>query len=205
MTAPPVPGPQLKAALRRQVLERRRAVHAARHVHAAADLAQRVAGEIHGLGNKIAGYWPIGEELDCRPALAALRAAGAEVALPVVEGPGEVLFFRTWHPGDPLDSGPFGTSHPSRRAAVIAPTILLLPVLAFDHTGQRLGYGAGYYDRTIAALRRERTIVTVGLAYDEQEVDAVPVGRHDQSMDAVITDRRTLWFNPAAKARLSGG
>ena len=81
----------------------------------------------------------------------------------------------------------------------MTPTTLLLPLIAFDNKGHRLGYGAGYYDRTIAALRRERMVLAIGIAYDAQEVEAVPVDVHDQCMDAVITERRTLWFNEAAR------
>jgi 5-formyltetrahydrofolate cyclo-ligase len=189
----------LKAAMRRAVLAQRREAHVARGEIAAAALAQRVTAEVPAANNTIAGYWPLGHEIDIRPTLAAFKDAGAEVALPVVAGQGQVLIFRSYTPGDALDSGPFGTAHPSVRASVVAPTVLLLPLIAFDLTGQRLGYGAGYYDRTVAALRIERRILIVGVAYDEQEVAAVPVDGHDQSMDAVVTDRRTLWFNSAAK------
>ena len=189
----------LKAAMRRAVLAQRRVAHAARGPRAAEDLARRVTAEVAAAGNKIAGYWPLGDEIDCRPTLAGLKHAGADVALPVVAGQGQVLIFRAWAPGDALESGPFGTAHPSGRAAVVAPDILLLPLIAFDATGQRLGYGAGYYDRTVAALRKERGVTVIGVAYDEQEVAAVPVDGHDQSMDAVMTDSRTVWFNTAAK------
>lgn len=190
---------QLKAAMRRAVLAQRRAAHGVRGKSAATALAQRVTEAVPASGSKIAGYWPLGDELDCRPTLAALKAAGAEVALPVVAGQGQVLIFRTWTPGDALESGPFGTSHPTVRAALVTPDVLLLPLIAFDLTGQRLGYGAGYYDRTVAAFRKERPVTVIGIAYDEQEVAAVPIDEHDQTMDAVITDSRTLWFNGAAK------
>ena len=191
---------QLKTAMRRAVMAQRRTAHGARAAAAvAAALAQRVAEAVPAAGSKVAGYWPLGDELDCRPALAALKAAGAEVALPVVAGQGRVLIFRAWAPGDALESGPFGTSHPTVRAALVAPNILLLPLIAFDLTGQRLGYGAGYYDRTVAAFRKERPVTVIGVAYDEQEVAAVPIDEHDQTMDAVITDSRTIWFTGAAK------
>ncbi len=201
MTGPTaVSSTELKAAQRRDLMARRRGVHAARKDQAAADLAARVATEIPTAGNTIAGYWPLGDEIDCRPALAVLKAAGAGVALPVVAGQGQVLLFRSWCPGDQLEPGPFGTAHPTPRATVVAPNILLLPLIAFDATGHRLGYGAGYYDRTVAALRKDRQILVVGIAYDEQEVAAVPTDRHDQRMDAVITDRRTLVVNEAFRA-----
>ncbi len=196
MTSPnAVPAAELKAKLRRVVMARRRETHIARNAQAAPELAKRLVTEIAPHGKTIAGYRPLGEELDCRPALEALRAVGATVALPVVAGQGQVLIFRNWLPGDTLEPGPFGTFHPTTRAALAAPSILLLPLIAFDGTGQRLGYGAGYYDRTISALRQSGQILAVGIAYDEQEVETVPTDPHDQRMDAVITDRRTLWFN----------
>ena len=181
-------------------MARRRGVHDLRQVEGAQNLAANVAVEIPAAGNIIAGYWPLGDEIDCRPALGALKLAAAQVALPVVAGQGQVLLFRSWCPGDELQPGPFGTAHPTPRAGVIVPNILLLPLIAFDATGHRLGYGAGYYDRTVADMRQDRAIVVVGIAYDEQEVEAVPADRHDQRMDAVITDRRTLIFTEAFRA-----
>jgi 5-formyltetrahydrofolate cyclo-ligase len=128
-------------------------------------------------------------------------AGGGIVGLPVVAGQGQVLIFREWFKGDRLEPGPFGTAHPSARAAIIDPDILLLPLVAFDKTGHRLGYGAGYYDRTVSVLRAQRSILTIGVGYDEQEIDAVPAGSHDQKLDGLITDKRVVWFNSDAKAR----
>lgn len=193
-----------KVQQRRAALKRRKDAHAARATDAAAALTVRALTAFKTQDFSIAGYWPLGDEIDCRPLLAALKSTGAQVALPVVAGQGQVLIFRIWTPGDALDQGPFGTAHPGIRAAVVVPRVLLVPLIAFDAAGNRLGYGAGYYDRTIAALRRaalnnEGAITAIGLAYDEQEVDAVPAEAHDQHLDAVMTDRRTLWFNEAAK------
>ena len=189
----------LKAQLRRTVMARRKEVHAQEGGKAAADVQRRVCEAIPSKGQKIAGYWPLGCEIDCRPALEGLINNGAQVGLPVVAGQGQVLIFRCWQPGVILDVGPFGTWHPTPRAPLLAPTVLLLPLIAFDNTGHRLGYGAGYYDRTIAALRQDRALLMIGIAYDAQEVEVVPVDSHDQRMDAVITERRTLWFNEAAR------
>lgn len=184
-----------KAVLRRAMLERRRLVHRETGADAARAVAEHILAEIDPKGKNIAGYWPLGDELDCRPALAALVAAGATVALPVVACQGHALVFRTWAPGDALEQGPFGTMHPSARAPVVCPQIILVPLIAFDLTGQRLGYGAGYYDRTINALRTKGQLTAIGLAYDAQRVDAVPADVHDQELDAVITGSGTLWFN----------
>src|SRR4051812_47784154 len=180
--------------MRRDMLARRRGVHGARSVAAAAEVRARVLTALPPTSQIIAGYWPLGDELDCRPALGGLCEHGRTVALPVVAGQGLVLIFRTWLAGEAMEPGPFGTSHPTARAAVVEPDTLLLPLIAFDRRGHRLGYGAGYYDRTVGALRRQRSVLTIGLAYDEQEVDEVPAATHDQAMDAIITDRRTLWF-----------
>jgi 5-formyltetrahydrofolate cyclo-ligase len=186
--------PDAKAALRRVVLARRRDTHAVRGDRAGHELRDRVLAEIKPRGKIIAGYWPLGDEIDPRPTLVALGEAGGQMALPAVAGQGMVLIFRGWRNGDALESGPFGTAHPPARAPIVDPDTLLLPLIAFDAGGNRLGYGAGYYDRTVAALRRQRKMLVVGIAYDEQEVSEVPVGPHDQRLDGVITDRRTLWF-----------
>ena len=162
-------------------------------------MAGRVISDIPARGKTIAGYWPLGTEIDCRPVLESFKTLGTVVVLPVVSGQGEVLIFRSWSPGDTLEQGPFGTWHPNMRADIVAPDIILTPLMAFDTNGIRLGYGAGYYDRTLAALRRDRPILTIGLAYDEQQIDALPADTHDQKMDAVVTDRRTLWFNESSK------
>ena len=188
-----------KSALRRLALAKRKETHGLRKHDAAKAVCRRLVAEVAPKNKIIAGYWPLGDELDCRPVLEALKAHGADVALPVVAGQGQVLIFRAWRPGDTLDPGPFGTAHPGLRAPVVAPTILLLPLVAFDGTGHRLGYGAGYYDRTVARLRTERSVMAIGIAYDEQEVEAVPTDGHDQRMDAVMTDRRTIWFNESMK------
>ena len=184
-----------KSALRRAILERRRAAHRNDCNGAADAVAQRIANDIETKGKIIAGYWPLGDELDCRPALEALSDAGAHVALPVVAGQGQVLIFRAWKPGDTLDQGPFGTMHPGMPAAIVCPQVLLIPLIAFDPDGNRLGYGAGYYDRTISSLRAKGDLTAVGLGYDCQRVDVVPVDTHDQPLDAVLTPTNTLWFD----------
>jgi 5-formyltetrahydrofolate cyclo-ligase len=201
-----------KMALRRAMLERRRAAHLAQAQEAALALSANVIAELDLKGKNIAGYWPLGDEIDCRPALEASSKAGAIVALPVVAGQGQVLIFRAWRPGDVLEQGPFGTMHPNVRSPVVCPQILLVPLIAYDLEGGRLGYGAGYYDRTIANLRAQgpardgahaaparegahpARVTAIGLAYDVQRVDAVPVDAHDQPLDAVITNSGTIWF-----------
>jgi 5-formyltetrahydrofolate cyclo-ligase len=131
----------------------------------------------------VAGYWPIGSEIDPRPALLALAARGAILALPETTAPGEALRLRLWTPGETLQLGRFGTSHPS--GAIVAPDLVLVPLLAFDRSGQRLGYGGGYYDRTLAIEPRPYAI---GCAYAAQERAGLPVEPHDIRLDAIATE-----------------
>ncbi len=140
----------------------------------------------------VSGFLPINGEIDVRPLLAALGARGHSVALPVVLARRQPLAFREWADGAPLEDGPFGTRHPGGDAATIAPDVLLVPLLAFDRSGGRLGYGGGYYDRTLAALRRTKPVLAVGVAYGEQEVPDVPCDSDDQPLDWVVTDREAI-------------
>lgn len=143
----------------------------------------------------VAGYWPMGNELDIRPALEAMHARGRSVGLPVVRGRGWPLAFRSWTPGDALLSGGFGTSVPAPDRAEVLPGLLLVPLLGFDRRGHRLGYGGGFYDMTIAALRGGGSGVTaVGVAFAVQEVDALPVEDFDQRLDAIVTERECMVF-----------
>lgn len=131
----------------------------------------------------VSGFWPIGDEIDIRPLLAALDARGHAICLPETPKRGVPLIFRRWRPGEALVPGRFGTSHPTGDA--VAPDFVLVPLLAFDRRGHRLGYGAGYYDRTLAALPGA---FRLGCAYASQEVDEVPAGPHDARLDAVATE-----------------
>jgi 5-formyltetrahydrofolate cyclo-ligase len=143
-------------------------------------------------GAIVAGYWAIGDELDLGPTLTALAARGDRLALPVTGRRGSALVFRQWVPGEPLESGPMGTSHPRPSAPAVTPTVLLIPLLAFDARGARLGYGAGFYDRTLAALRAAGPVAAWGIAFDEQEEPEVPIDSRDQPLTGIITDRRVI-------------
>ncbi|MBL8644868.1 MAG: 5-formyltetrahydrofolate cyclo-ligase [Rhodospirillaceae bacterium] len=184
-----------KIELRRSALAARNEVFKARGAEAATALAAKVAGIKRRAPHVIiAGYWPLGSEIDCRPALYDLHKEGWGIALPVAGARGDRLVFRQWTPGTALEAGPFGTSHPGPSAPVVEPDIILVPLLAFDLKGNRLGYGAAYYDRTLHALRAVRRIEAWGFAFDEQEVPSVPVEASDQKLDGMITDRRLLRF-----------
>src|SRR6202011_6370566 len=121
-----------------------------------------------------------------------LAAAGARLALPVVAGRGKPLIMRAWGFGEPLAAGVWGIREPKPAAPVLAPDIVIVPLLAFDRAGQRIGYGAGYYDLTLARLRAAKTIVAVGLAFAAQEVPAVPFTPRDEPLDLVLTEEEVI-------------
>jgi 5-formyltetrahydrofolate cyclo-ligase len=139
-------------------------------------------------GAVVAGYWPMGDELDPRPLMAALAANGCRLALPVVAARATPLSFRAYHFGDVLEPGPHGTVHPAAAAPPVTPDVLLVPMLAFDRGCFRLGYGGGYYDRTLESLRVRAQVRAIGLAFAAQEVAAVPRDGHDQRLDAIATE-----------------
>jgi len=134
-------------------------------------------------GAVVAGFWPMGSEIDIRPLLAALDARGHPIALPETPPVGNPLIFRLWHPGAAMLPGRFGTTRPV--GAVARPDWLFVPLLGFDRRGHRLGYGGGYYDRTLAILPGA---VAVGCAFACQEVDAVPATEYDARLRAVATE-----------------
>lgn len=136
----------------------------------------------------VAGYWPMRSEIDPRPLMLAFAARGAQLALPVVAARDAPLVFRVWRNGDALIAGPHDTCHPLHAAPQAVPDIVLVPLAAFDRRGHRIGYGGGYYDRTLAALRAAREIVAVGVAFAVQEVETVPASPHDALLDLVLTD-----------------
>jgi len=139
-------------------------------------------------GVVVAGYWPIVTELDVRPLMARLDERGVVCALPVLLAADAPLAFRRWRPIDPLEPGPLGTSHPTADAPVVDPDVVLVPLLAFDAEGYRLGQGGGYYDRTLAELAARRSIVTVGVGFAVQRMDRVPRLEHDRRLDWVVTE-----------------
>jgi 5-formyltetrahydrofolate cyclo-ligase len=121
-----------------------------------------------------------------------LAEAGAKLALPVVAGRGKPLMMRAWQWGDPLAAGVFGLREPSAAAAEVEPDILLVPLLAFDRAGHRIGYGAGYYDLTLARLRARKKVTAIGIAFAAQEVPAIPKTRRDEPLDFVLTEREVI-------------
>ncbi len=139
-------------------------------------------------GLVVAGYAPIGSEIDPWPWMQVLADAGAVTALPVMREELEPLIFRRWTEGDPLQTGRYEVREPMDSAPVVRPDVMLVPLLAYDRRGHRLGYGAGYYDRTISDLLASGRLWTIGLAYAAQEVDRVPVDGFDQALDLIVTE-----------------
>ncbi len=170
-----------KAALRVAAAQRRAALAVAA---AGEQLAEHVLrGYPPAPGAVVAGYWPMQSEIDVRPLMLALVARGHVLVLPEVTPRGQALVFREWSPGEALVRGLWNTMHP--QGEVRAPTFVLVPLLAFDGAKNRLGYGGGYYDRTLAALPGA---VALGCAFAGQQVASVPVDAHDRVLDAVATE-----------------
>ena len=148
-----------------------------------------VTSNIIAKGSKIAVYWPLGDELDPMPILNAFHTLGHPMALPVMLGTAKPLIFRSWKPQDTLNEADFGTKEPQDKALAIEPDVILAPLLAFDRSGYRLGYGGGFYDRTLAALEAEgHSCISLGIAYDEQEVQHVPIGPYDRQLTGILTN-----------------
>ncbi len=186
-----------KAGLRVMALKRRAAIDGSERAAAA-----RAAGE-HFLANVtltpgqvVAIYWPIRDELDSKYLLTRLMDAGQPVCLPVVLGEGLPLELRLWEEGAPLYPAGFGTLAPDDAAPVVEPDVIVMPLLGFDKEGTRLGYGGGYYDRTLGRLGKRPRLV--GLAYAFQELDHIPREPHDIPLSAVVTEAGYRQFGGTA-------
>ena len=151
-------------------------------------------------GAPLAGYLPIRTEIDPRPAMAAHRGT---VGVPVIAGAGQPLTFRAWTPEAPLIPGPFGAFVPE-TGAEITPRVLIVPLVAFDRRGYRLGYGGGFYDRTLERLRAAGPVTAIGFAFATQELDAVPVEPSDQPLDLIVTETGPILPPPRDSLRDPG-
>jgi 5-formyltetrahydrofolate cyclo-ligase len=186
----------LKANLRREAGARRKQAHAA-HPHAGLAWMQHFKQAVEvPAGAAVSGFWPMGEEIDVRPLLMQLHASGHPIGLPVVVKKGEPLIFRQWHPAMALVSGGFGTEVPPHSAPEVAPQVLIVPLLAFDAEGYRLGYGGGFYDRTLDKLRTGSAAdpLAVGVAFSAQHVMRVPRDDYDQPLDWIVTEKAAHHF-----------
>lgn len=160
----------------------------AAHADAFADLSA---------GSVIAGYWPKGAEVDVRYLLDRLESLGHSLALPVMQGPERPLIFRRWKRGDDLVPGPFHVQEPMEDSPQVTPDLLLVPLLAFDAEGWRLGYGGGFYDRTLDELRANPQVRSVGVAFNAQQVPEIPHDDFDRRLDGVLTETGLVWVEKA--------
>lgn len=178
---------------RKTAAKNRKVLHAALP-NAGRDLAEHVRAGLPSLGLDASGktvsvFWSMGSEIDTLPLLQALNDAGIATALPVVVKKASPLVFRAWAPEDQLVDGGFGTSVPEPMAPEVRPDVLIVPLLAYDNDGYRLGYGGGFYDRTLEMLRRDHPgVIAVGVAFSGQRVDTVTRGPHDQPLDWIATE-----------------
>jgi 5-formyltetrahydrofolate cyclo-ligase len=192
MTATPID--QLKSELRKSALARREAMPAAERQAAAGAIAGRFFPLPIGPGVTVSGFSPLKSEINPLPLMRTLADAGAKLALPVVAGRGKPLIMRAYTFGQELNAGVWGIREPKDDAPEVDPDILIVPLAAFDRRGNRIGYGAGYYDMTINRLRARKPVTAVGIAYAAQEVPDVPVTERDARLDLVLTEHETIDF-----------
>ncbi|ARO15180.1 5-formyltetrahydrofolate cyclo-ligase [Ketogulonicigenium robustum] len=178
----------MKAAARAAAAQRRADAHAAAPADAAAHL-QSVLADF--AGQTISGYVPIRTEIDLMPALLAAHGAGSTICLPVIDAPATPLRFRAWQPGGALAAGALNTQEPA-EGAFVRPDVVVLPLLAFATDGRRLGYGGGFYDRTLHALRAAGPVIAIGFAYDAQLDEDLPIDPNDQPLDLIVTETRII-------------
>ena len=176
-----------KAAVRSAALARRKSAFEAATPQQSGRLSEVLARH---RGVPIAGYSPMRTEIDPIPALTQAADEGP-VAMPVITGAGQPLEFRQWHPGCEMVPGPFGASVPATGPR-LRPEIIVVPLVAFDRRGGRLGYGGGFYDRTLEQLRSAGPVLAIGFAFAEQEAEALPLEPTDQPLDLIVTDRRVI-------------
>jgi 5-formyltetrahydrofolate cyclo-ligase len=182
----------LKTELRKAALARRDALGADVRAAAAQAIAARPFPMPVPPGAIVSGFMPLKSEINPLPLMRTLADAGAKLALPVVAGKGRPLIMRAFTFRDVLASGVWGIREPKPEAPEVFPDILLVPLLAFDRSGHRIGYGAGYYDMTITALRARKSVAAVGIAFGAQEVAQVPSTPRDARLDLVLTEREVI-------------
>ena len=176
-----------KAAQRKAAYAARKQAHENAAMSAQAIRDHFLAGRLHTGAAVISGYRPIRTEIDPTPLMCALHAAGHRICVPVIEAADTPLAFREWHPDSVMKTGAFGAEIPE-SGAWLEPDLLLAPLLAFDAHGWRLGYGGGFYDRTLQGLRASKKVRAVGVAYSAQQVDRVCTEPTDQVLDAILTE-----------------
>jgi len=183
---------QKKTEIRAAALARRDALPAVERAAAAEQIAAREFPVAITPGVIVSGFMPLKSEINPLPLMKKLATSGARLALPAIQGRGHPLIMRAYVFGDELARGQWGIREPGPDAPEVAPDIVIVPLAAFDRTGNRIGYGAGYYDMTLAALRAKKNITAVGIAFAAQEIDQVPVTPRDERLDLVLTERGVI-------------
>ena len=195
---------QKKAALRQEMKARRATLQQKVGASAPRQIASRLLmlPEMAGAVQKgikaernessiVAGFYPIQSEIDCLFLLKALNAVQWRCALPVMSGVSKHLAFKEWDLVEELKEGAYGTREPLSDMLYVMPDVVLVPLLAFDETGHRLGYGGGYYDRTLDIYREKgHPFIAIGVAFEGQKQDRLPVGAHDQPLDIIVTEEK---------------
>jgi 5-formyltetrahydrofolate cyclo-ligase len=181
-----------KAALREAALALRDALPAAERQVAAEVIAARAFPATIKPGAIVSGFSPMKTEINPIPLLRKLGESGAQLALPAIAGRGKPLIMRAWKFGDPFNAGQWGIREPVPEAQEVAPDILIVPLACFDRAGHRIGYGAGYYDMTIKALRARKKVIAIGVAFAVQEIPMVPATERDERLDLVLTEREVI-------------
>lgn len=188
----------MKRALRKEALARRDALDAFWRIEASLEMAETARDHIAmEPGTIVSGFWPMRSEVDVRPMMFALRERGARLCLPAILDKTTIVFRELVRGGALVDMG-FGTSGPGEEAETLDPSVMLVPLAAFDRRGHRIGYGAGYYDRAIAALQANGGAPRlIGIAFDCQEVAMVPDEPHDVVIDEILTESGLRGFGRA--------
>jgi 5-formyltetrahydrofolate cyclo-ligase len=181
-----------KAAIRREAKARRDALPPDVRAAAAQAIAARPFPVAVTPGAIVSGFMPMKSEINPVPLMRTLADAGAQLALPAIAGRGQPLAMRAYAFGQPLAAGVWGIREPMPDAPEVLPDIVLVPLLAFARSGHRIGYGAGYYDMTITALRAGKTVLAVGVAFAAQEIASVPTTPRDARLDLVLTEREVI-------------
>jgi 5-formyltetrahydrofolate cyclo-ligase len=181
-----------KERLRRDAIVRRDALPANARMAAAEAIAARAFPIAVAPGMLVSGFMPLKSEISPLPLMHKLATVGAELALPRIVARGSPLSMRAWEFGAPLDRGQWGIREPPPDAPEVEPDILLVPLLAFDRAGYRIGYGAGYYDMTLARLRARKPVTAVGIAFAAQEVPEIPKTPGDERLDLVLTEHEVI-------------
>lgn len=188
--------PSNKALLRQELLRQRNLMPESERQRASHAICQSLAKlPLLSEAETIAAFWPIRSEVDLSALLTAWAAQGKRIALPVMRPDG--LIFRHWHPEASVQEKAFGIVEPEPDNEEISPSILLVPLVGFDRSRNRLGYGKGYYDRAITRLQNAKSLMTIGIAFAMQEVTCIPVESHDQPLDLIVTEAE--WIGVAKR------